>query len=178
MDQVVDGSDNGLSAAQLPSQCLSSYALWCYLLVNNVMFVTKDRAEDLELWTLCWFVMGTSLNHYRYLATSVVCLLQEFFDLIDAIVYIRYQLVLSNGWQKSIDHLPKSYSGARTAGTDPCYDFVSVDGEVLAGHPGPWTYHMYWCNESMGFVAECYVDVTSTGLWYRFHWVDFTLTAW
>ena len=65
MDQVVDGSDSGLSAAQLPSQCQ-----------------------------------------------------------FDAIVYITYQHVLSNLWQKSIDHLPKSYSGARTAGTDPCYDFI------------------------------------------------------
>ena len=49
-------------------------------------------------------------------------------SLIDAIVYITYQPVLSNLWQKSIDHLPKSYSGARTAGTDPCYDFILVDG--------------------------------------------------
>ena len=69
MDQIVDGSDNGLSADQLPSQCQ-----------------------------------------------------------FDAIVYITYQPVLSNLWQKSIDHLPKSYSGARTAGTDPCYDFILVDG--------------------------------------------------
>ena len=95
---------------------------------SDLMFVTKDRAGDLELWTLCWFVMGTSLNHYRYLAISVVCLLQELFDLIDAIVYISYQPVSSNWWQKYIDHLPKSYSGARTAGADPCYDFVLVDG--------------------------------------------------
>ena len=62
MDQVVDASDNGLSAAQLPSQCQFD---WCYCLYYLSACLEQLMAEIYWSFTACvitWLCTDSSLQ--------------------------------------------------------------------------------------------------------------------
>ena len=134
---------------------------WTFFL--NISHITKRHQGwwprfGYQIWFCTGLVMGTSLNHLPIYFNICSLSTIRLFDLIGAIGLYLLSACLEQLMAKSIDHLPTSYSGARTAWTDPCYGFVLVDGYVLAGHTGPWAYHVYWCNESMVIVAKCYFN--------------------